>query len=177
MSRVKTNAMDAYHAEAAAFLDAHQLDVLITLSEDDKCPPWTPHVPSVKGCRKCGMVHGDQYRVTIRRAGTTVTALHERQPAPLTPHSISFDFWGSPRDRETHCSITAYDVLACVSADANCPTDRDNAIAEMGMDPDSHRKYQSALRIARFAARLQRFFTLDELADLAKVYNMPRRER
>jgi hypothetical protein len=118
------------------------------------------------------MVHGDQYRVTIRRAGTTVTTLHERLPRSRTPHAISFDFWGSVRDRGTDCRITPDDVLGCVSADANFPTDPDNVIAELGMDPSSRRDYQSAVQIARFVSRLQRFFTPDELKDLAAVNNV-----
>jgi hypothetical protein len=172
MPRVKTKAMDGYQAQAQSFLEAHHLDVLIALTEDHKCPPWTPHVPSVKGCRKCGMVHGDRYRVTIRRAGTTVTALRERHPGPKTPHAISFDFWGSLGDRETDRRVTACDVLACVSADANYPTDPDTVIADMGMHADSRRDYQSAIQIARFATRLQRFFTLEEMTDLAEVNSM-----
>src|SRR5262249_55659534 len=120
----------------------------------------------------CGMVHGDQYRVTIRRAGTSVTVLHDRQPGPRLLHAITFDFWGSLRDTETHCRITAYDVLACVSADAGYPTDPVGVTAELGMDRDSDRDYQSAIRIARFAARLRRFFTPQELADLAEVNSL-----
>lgn len=169
MPQVKTEAMDTYRPQARALLDAHDLEVLIDFKDGQKCPPWTPHVPSVKQCQKCGMVHGDHYRVTIRRVGTAVTPIRDRHPNPTPLQAISFDFWGSLRDREKDRCITDCDVVACVSADAGHPTDPVRVIAEMGVDLESHREQQCAVRIARFASRLRRFFTPEELSALAKI--------
>lgn len=105
----------------------------------DKCPPWDDSKH----------IHGDRYRVTIKR--------QNRQ-------SISFDFWNSLSDKQDGKRPTAYDVLSCIGSDAQMPTDPDEVVEEMG-----EMKPSQAIAVAKFAKKLQAFFTEDELEKLAEI--------
>jgi hypothetical protein len=172
MPQVKTEApgLDRCRAKAQAFLTRFNLEVLIAYKGDSKCPPWSPDVPGLNGCRRCGAVHGDMFRVTIRRAGSAVSPLAKTDATvKRKPNAITFDFWGSLHDRETKRRIDQYDVLATVASDGNGPTDSAQVIEEFGMNPDSVKDLRQAAAIARFAARLQAFFTPEELTALGEI--------
>jgi hypothetical protein len=87
----------------------------------------------------------DRYRVTIKRGNKK---------------SISFDFWKGHDGK----ALTAYDILASISREATSPTDPDEVAAEFG-----DMKPSQAIRIAKFAKRLQSFFTEQELEALTEI--------
>ncbi len=105
----------------------------------DKCPPWDD----------ARHIHGDRYRVTIKR--------QDRR-------SISFDFWNSLNDKQNGERPTAYDILAAISSDATMPTDPDQVVEEMG-----EMKPSQAIAVAKFAKKLQAYFTEEELEKLAEI--------
>lgn len=134
--------MDEYETKAKGFLRKFGLDLKVVF-QGDKCPPWK--VP-------CDHMHGDRYRIII-------SAKDGR-----APKSISFDFWGSVNDMQAGKAPTAYSVLACISSEANSPTDPDEVYREFGDMPPSQ-----AVRVADFAKRLQAFFTAKELEALSEI--------
>ena len=136
-----------YKAQGQKFLDAYGFSLKVAF-KGDRCPPWE--------AGQC--VHGDRYRITIRRRWSNpVSSLNVGK-------SISFDFWGSQADMLANKRPTPYDVLACISSDAHAPTDPDEVGEEFGeMRPSQ------ATAIARFAARLQAFFTEEELEALSEI--------
>jgi len=163
MPQVKTEALtDTDLKLAAEFLERYALEILIAFKDDARCPPWAPPIPGLQGCRRCGWVHGDHYRVTLRRKGTAVTRMADRERYPERKHALSFDFWGSLRDQQAHRRITPFDVLASVADDVNGPTDTMKAIVELGLNPQTVTEYRSAKRIAEFNNRLHRFFAPEE---------------
>ena len=170
MPQVKTGTLDEYRSAARGFMERHKFDVLMAFKGTLKCPPWAPPVPGLLGCRKCHQVHGDYYRVTIRRAGTNVIPLEQRKLLPQ-PHALSFDFWGTVHDRDVQRRVTAFDVLATIAAEAEVPSDPVAYLAELGLDPDNHNDYRRAIACSRFAARVQKFFSPAELNDLDETLN------
>jgi hypothetical protein len=130
--------MDTYEAQSRTFLDAQRLEVLIAFKEDHQCLPRAPHIPGVKCCRKCGMVHHKQYPMTVRRAETTFTPIHYWRPGPTkAPHAISFAFRASLLDRKDPLPPHTPDGQARVSGDASYPANPLDFIAEVGVDPHS----------------------------------------
>lgn len=129
-----------YEKQAQDFLDKHYLSIRAAF-KGDKCPPWDDDKH----------IHGDRYRVTIRRYGP--------QRA-----SISFDFWNSYNDARNGKRPSAYDVLAMISSEAYAPIDPDEVAAEY-----DEMKPSQAIAVARFDKRLQAFFTEAELEDLAEI--------
>ena len=105
----------------------------------DKCPQWE---------KPCKHQHCDRYRITLRKAG----------------RSISFDWWNSINDIQKGTRPDYYDILSSVSSDAFSPTDPDEVVAEFG-----EMKPSRAVTIAKFAAKLQAFFTEDELTALGEI--------
>ena len=74
---METTAADAREAIAKSIADAMGLVVNVQF-KGDRCPPWEK---SGSGC-----VHGDRYRVSLRKAG----------------RSLSFDLWNSFNDMRRH---------------------------------------------------------------------------
>jgi hypothetical protein len=79
-----------------------------------------------------------------------------------------FDFWASIADAGI-LTVSAYDVLACISGDANCPDTFENFCAEYGYEGDSIKALQTFRRCSAFAKRLNAFFTPGELEKLAEI--------
>ena len=134
-----------YEEQAEQFLTQYGL-VIRTAFKGDKCPAWeegTLHI------------HGDRYRVTIQRELVT---------GSIPFNSISFDFWNSKNDKDKGIRPTGYDILSTVSSDAFSPTDPDEIVAEYG-----DMKPSQATAAARFAKRLQAFFTEEELEALSEI--------
>ena len=105
----------------------------------DRCPPWDDNKH----------IHGDRYRVTIKRK---------------IGKSISFDFWNSLADMQSGKRPTPYGILACISSETTAPTDPDEVVAELG-----EMKPSQAIRVAKFAKKLQSFFTITELGELSEI--------
>jgi hypothetical protein len=135
--------MDEYEAKAKAFLKKFGFKIK-TVFRGDRCPPWEK---AGSGC-----VHGDRYVITI-------SASHSR-----TRKSISFDFWNSLNDMQARKAPTEYDVLTCISSDASYPTDPDEVAREVGDMPPSQ-----AIAVAKFAKKLQNFFTEKEIEALSEI--------
>lgn len=134
-----------YETLAQRFLDNNHL-ILRATFKGDKCPSW---------CDGTKHIHGDRYRVTIKRDGTGAI--------PLT-NSISFDFWNSLNDAQEGKKPTAYTVLACISSDVSMPTDPDEVVQELG-----EMKPSQAIATAKFAKRLQGFFRDKEIEELSEI--------
>ena len=112
---------------------------LVVRFVDSRCPPWED---------RRDHIHGDHYRVTVRRGRK----------------SLSFDYWNSYQDRAAGKSPTSCDILACLSSNISAPTDPDEVAQEFG-----EMKPSQAIAIAKFARRLQRFFTPEEQEALMEI--------
>jgi hypothetical protein len=133
-----------YENQANAFLSRNGLDMRITKA-DSKPAPWT----SDKG------KSGHHYRITLSRKGAS--------------GRLTFDFWGSISDAEKGEDPSAYDVLAAISADANCPDKLADWCSEYGEDMDSIKARQTFNRCNRFAQSLRAFFSPAELDELSEI--------
>lgn len=132
--------MNNYDTQANNFLDRFGFRLQIHMT-GGKCPIWG----HAHGCQ-----HGDHYRVTIRRLADK--------------RSLSFDWWGSQSMMWNHQEPKSYDVLSNISNNALCSTNPDEVAQEFDGIPPTQ-----AIAIAKFARRLQGFFTLDELGALATI--------
>ena len=135
--------MDEYETKAKAFLEKFGLKMKVVMT-GNKCPPWEK---MGEGC-----MHGDSYRITISASDGR------------TPKSISFDFWNSMNDMQAGKDPTAYTVLSSTSSEANSSTDPDEVAQEFGNMLPSQ-----AIAVAKFAKRLQDFFTGEELEALSEI--------
>lgn len=133
--------MSEYEAKAQNFLDKHGLKIKTAWKGSD-APAWAKDT-----------VHGDKYRVSIKR---------QRQ-------SVSFDFWGSYHDKQNGIAPTPYSILACVSGDINGPENFSEFCSVYGYDEDSRADYQLFLRASKLARKLRAFFYADEIEDLADI--------
>ena len=122
---------------------ARQLGLTLSIGNpENECPPWRS-----KG-QRCDHIHGYRYLVTLHKRGKRLTFL----------------FWNSRDDADKGIDPGYYDILACVSSDSSMPTDPDEVVVELG-----EMKPSQAIAAAKFAARLQRFFSPDELQVLSEV--------
>lgn len=175
---MKTNTSPApapvseYDAQAAAFLARFALSLTIKPAKANRPAPWAK-----------GEKSGNRYRVTLKRDGA----------------ALAFDFWGSIADaekldkarralsdaenagipsdevlRELSRAInaahpSAYDVLACISADTYCPDSFADFCGEYGYAIDSRAALATFRRCDRFAKRLRAFFSEKEIAALVEI--------
>lgn len=158
--------------------------------QGNQCPEWSGRSKPTwahNACAECGDIHGDKFRVTIKRTGRTGPG-----------SSFSFDFWASWSDcyatvaelermtvlqrkakgapqygwQSEHGSHVVklkhtpneYDILSCVGSDVNGYTDADEVYHEFGEMPPSR-----AEAIAAHTRKLQAFFTEAERTILAEV--------
>lgn len=148
--------LSQYDQQAESFLTRNGIKFRAVLS-DSKAAPW----------HKAGEKSGHHYRVTLSKG------------KPCTPdytgnvcssYRLAFDFWGSIADAQAGIkTISAYDVLACISGDVNCPDTFKDYCAELGSDEDSITALQQFRRCSAFAKRLKAFFTAAELEQLAEI--------
>jgi hypothetical protein len=146
-----------YTKQAAEFLSRNGLKMRATFKGMDKCPKWGSDPARVAGsCATCGNIHGDRFRVTLWREGK--------------PGRVSFDFWGSYHDHQTgETELTAYDVLACISGDANTPDTFEEFCSEYGYEEDSRRAFKTFQACDRLGRKLRRLFTVAEMAELSEI--------
>ena len=122
---------------------ARRLSLTLSIGDpENECPPWRSEG------QRCDHIHGYKYLVTLHKR-------HKR---------LTFPFWNSRNDADKGIDPGYYDILACISSEASMPTDPDEVVAELG-----DMKPSQAIAAAKFAARLQAFFSLGELDTLSEV--------
>ncbi len=134
--------MSQYIAQANRVADEIGLKVSIEKAAKQIVPDWSEDRNGIAH-------HGTKYRVTLKCNG----------------EAISFDFWGSIKDKEEGKTPSIYDVLSCVSSDMNMPTTADEVRQEIGSDM---KPYQCKA-IAAFAKKLQAFFTSSQRDALSEI--------
>lgn len=145
-----------YQQQADTFLQKHGIKFRATLS-DSKAPQWGDDGK-----------HGHHYRVTLSKAG--FYKYPPRSGWTKCPKRIVFDFWASIADMEAgKTSVSAYDVLSCISGDAYTPETFEYFCGEFGYEQDSIKALQTFRRCSAFAKRLRAFFTEQELQDLQEI--------
>lgn len=152
---MKTETTSQYEQQAEAFLKRFGINFRATL-KDSKPAPWKDDENIASGS-------GHHYRVTLSKRGHGRS--FDNQPKRLT-----FDFWGSVADfKAGRTAISAYDVLACISGDVNCPETFKDFCDDYGYDKDSIKALQSFRRCASFGKRLREFFTAKEVEALQEI--------
>lgn len=101
------------------------------------------------------LTHGIRYRITISREGS--------------PGRISFDFWGSINDRAKRQKPRAYDVLACISGDVNCPESFKEFCSDYGYEIDSRKAMRTFKAVRKLSKKLRAFFTPAEIEQLQEI--------
>lgn len=86
-----------------------------------------------------------------------------------TQKRLQFDFWGSQNDKAAGRSPTAYDVLACISGEVNCPDGFEDFCAEYGYNTDSRKVEATWAKCVEFARKASAFFTAEEIKNLAEI--------
>jgi hypothetical protein len=142
---------DHYDAQASRFLSDHGITFAVERSVNQtQCPQWCdPKEPHHS--------HGDVYVVTL----TGRRGRHRR--------TIQFPYWASLRAKEEGLPPSAYDVLASLSGDSECPDTFEEFCTEYGYDTDSRQAEAVFNRCRPFALRLRAFFSPDELAALREI--------
>lgn len=138
--------MSKYDTQAEEFLKEHDL-TLSTHYVDTVINPW--------GKGPYGDSYNDKYRITIRRKDSG--------------KAFTFNFFNSMNAHMKNERPTAYDALACLSAESYEPYgDKWGFFNEFGYEPN---KENEALyyRVKRFAKRINKFFTEDELEPLREI--------
>ena len=131
-----------YDQHAEDFLREFNLALKVVL-KGEGCLSWD---------HKDGCKHGDHYRVTVK------DKTHKQ--------SLSFDFcWGSIKDMGEQKAPSAYDILACLSSEVSYSTDPGEVAGEFGRDMMP----SQAITVARFARKLQNFFTVEQQEALAGI--------
>ena len=138
-----------YEKQACDFLHRNRITIAIVLS-GTKTAPWDSGADDgVSDSR-------NHYKVTLQKGRTGSKRL-------------TFDFWGSQADKEKGQDPTAYDVLACISSDGQCPETFRDFCADYGYDQDSRKAEQSFRKCSAFAKKLRAFFTEEEIEQLSEI--------
>ncbi len=140
-----------YDIQADKFLHDNGIEFSF-VEHGDRCPPYCDG--------KC--LHGHRHRVMLTRTHGTIQG---------KLFLISFDYWNSHADimATPGKRLRPYDVLACISSDVHCAEDFEEWCNEIGEDSDSRRAEATWKRCRDFSRKLNRFFTEDELNQLAEI--------
>lgn len=150
--------------QAQDFLDKHEIRFRATLS-DSKLPPWSDSEHSLCGAKAEKSRH--HYRCTL---SGKAAAWDSPELPKLFSRRLTFDFWGSIADAEAgNVTVSAYDVLACISGDVHTPETFEDFCGDYGYDQDSIKALQQFRRCSAFAKRLREFFTAEELEALSEI--------
>ncbi len=137
-----------YDLQADQFCETFTVEVKLT-----KYPPEMQDAPHWADDGK----HGNRYRVKVSHPG-------------LSAAKLSFDFWGSIRDREQNKHPSKYDILACLSSDSHCADDFDDFCGDTGYDSDSRKARKLWKRCTKFAKQIRAFFNAEgELDALREI--------
>jgi len=175
--------MSEYETKAQVFLDKYGLKVRATFKGDrSRVTIWRPGIRREPGrSRPFDVVLGGKLIDTVWAGGPADDVRrslveHDGYDAGITVRAarasggrLSFDFWNSQKDMQEGKAPTAYDVLACISGDVNCPDTFEDFCGEYGYDLDSRKAFATFKRCATFAERLQAFFTEEEREALAEI--------
>jgi len=158
--------LSEYEKQAQAFLDKFHITFEATW-KGDKCPPWGTSDPKANGpCPNCRHMHGDRFQVEIGRDLTRMPTVVRAADLRI----LSFDFWNSHQAQQAGTTdLGAYDVLACLSGDVNCPDTFEDFCSEYGYEEDSRKAFNTFKRCARFAERLRAFFSEEEREALQEI--------
>lgn len=154
-----------YNKQAEDFLQKHGIKFRATLS-DSKPAPWELDEKPFK-------TEPHHFRVTLSRS-KNAPELYQMPvnnfPQKTRPPRLVFDFWSSIADAEKGIkTVTAYDVLACISGDMNCPETFKDFCGDYGYEEDSIKALQTFRRCASFGKRLRAFFTPQEIEELSEI--------
>lgn len=139
--------MNEYDKQANDFLKRNNLQFKAVL-KDEKSPPWSKQP-----------MHGRHYVVTL--SGSTPFG---------NKRKISFDFWGSIKDREDGViELRAYDVLACISSDVYYPETFNEFCEDYGYSPDSISAIPTFRRCITLGKKLRKFFSEKEIEELQDI--------
>lgn len=149
-----------YNAQAKSFLTKWGIEFSVKRGTD-ACPP------SCDGKH----VHGDQYRVTLKRRKSNGVHGEQCECTNCCPFvRLTFPFWNSQHDSLAGNEPTAYDVLACISSDLGCPQGFEEFCSEYGYDQDSIKAMKTFTRCRTFSVKLNAFFENEEMcADLGTI--------
>ncbi len=129
-----------YDSHARGVAQSIGLKVAIARAPRQTCPAWK---------NPCDHRHGIRYLVTL---------------TSTRGDRLTFPYWDSMHNQATGAKPTVYDVLACVSSNANMPTDPDEVVEDLGpMKPSQ------AIAVAKQVKKLRAFFTRAELERLSEV--------
>lgn len=174
MNPTTATAPSSYDLQARAFLDSHGIKCRITL-KDQKPAPWSDEDKDNRP--------RNRYSVTLWRVKERESDVFTYRAKDMIgyqtegtfcghinhPQRLTFQFWGSIADAEKGEHPSAYDVLACVSSDANTPETFKDFCSDYGYDEDSRRTFALFKRCDRFARRIRAFFTDAEREELAEI--------
>jgi len=136
--------MSEYEAQAEAVRKELGFEIKIAF-KGDKCPIWCDG----------GHCHGDRYRVTIKRNGS----------------SYSFDFWNSRRDLDLGNTPGSYDILSCL--EFYTEPDLEEFVREFGYEIDSVASFKKVEKIhkacLKMSTALERLFNEEEIRKLQEI--------
>lgn len=146
-----------YTEQAQAFLSQYGISFRAKLSDTKPCP-WKDDDNIAQG-------PGHHYRITLKRIRPLPSgSLYYGSPA------ITFDFWGSTHDAQIgKTELDAYDVLACISSDAQEYLNFKGWCEEFGYDQDSIKALKTYKRAEAFSKKLRAFFTPQEITALQEI--------
>ena len=105
-----------------------------------------------------GKPHGKHWRIRLAKStGEGIVRIE----------TVTFPFWNSIASGSE--APSAYDVLACISGDVNCPDTFKDFCSDYGYDEDSRKAEQTFKRCRALAVKLQGFFTEQEQTDLQEI--------
>lgn len=130
-----------YETQAETFLNKWGIELSIRPTYSGKCPPF---------CDGKDCIHGVEHCIKLAR--------------PLTGKRLQFPFWNSFSDAQTEKEPTAYDVLACIASDLNCPESFEEFCSEYGYETDSRKAHATWKRCSAFGKKLVAFFGSEEMA-------------
>ena len=133
-----------YDKQAEDFIKFAKIKVTIVRDPNNVCPRWDDGKH----------IHGDKYIVMFSGLGN---------------RRLRFPFWNSYNDAREEKDPRPYDVLACISSDANCPETFEKFCSDYGYDTDSRKAEAEFKSLKAFAIKLRRFFTQEELDKLQEI--------
>lgn len=133
-----------YDQQALDWLSKHEIEIRLELS-NTKSPLWQDDLKH------------NHYKVTLRKKNE-----------PKKPR-LTFDFWDSHYNTVNGAHPSDYDILSCISSDANCPEKFEDFCGEYGYNEDSRKAEQTFKACRTFADKLNRFLTSEEIESLQNI--------
>jgi hypothetical protein len=141
-----------YDIKAEQFLEKFGLQVSFKLVDCD-VPKWE---------KNSGNYH-NHYKVTTKRTERT-----ERINFTF-PLTFSFDWWDSTSNTDKDIKPTAYDALSSISSDSQVFDSFEDFCGEFGYDEDSREAERIWKSYSKLSAKVNAFFTEEELEALSEI--------